>query len=83
MSERNALIKLASRYKNLYNAILNYYNIKESVINSSIHQSLKDEFEKCLKNCYDECFFVSKLGDKFEICEKLPNYFHETRIKTL
>lgn len=59
--ERNSLIKLASRYKKLYIAILKEFKINGIVENTDDYLSLKNEVEKSLKNSYDHSFFFSKL----------------------
>lgn len=62
-SERNSLIKLVSRYKNLYFSIIKEFNLVEKVESLAEHIQLKSEFEERLKNSYDSTFFIAKIGE--------------------
>jgi hypothetical protein len=64
------LIKLASRFKNLYHTILKQYKIKVKVEKTEEYIELKNDFEESLKNAYDHSFFVAKLGETFVVEEK-------------
>jgi len=64
-SERNALIKLAARYKTLYFGVINEFKLNEKVQNQGFHLGLNREFEERLETCYDHSFFVAKMGETF------------------